>query len=68
MSEAARARIILRASGLASLLLSLISGSNAMSWINIGREASFALAFGLALSSLGLFLSSRWLLRRGLAL
>ena len=63
-----RARMVLRASLAASLVLSLLSAAGAMNWITIGRGQYLALGIALALIALSSWLSSRWLNKRGLPL
>jgi hypothetical protein len=63
-----RARLVLRASLAASLVLTLLSVAGAMNWITVKRGQYLALGIALALIALGSWLSSRWLSKRGLPL
>ena len=63
-----RAHMILRGSVLCATVLSVISLASAFDWLTLGKAQTLALAIALAATGLGMWVPSRWLRKRQLAL
>lgn len=63
-----RARMLLRGSMLTAFALSLVSLASLFHWLSLGRELELPMAVIFLATSLCIWLSSRWLRLRGLAL